>query len=286
MNELINRFAVLAGAVLLAVVGRDRFYQMAQDRHGICGRFASAFCQGHAGRVGANYSIYAENKNAKGITTISLKYYSDDSLHGFGDYEFSRSGNKPLLEQQRGLIIPLVENAIQDNLGGEVVLEIGTGNGDVIAYLADKYPEVSFIGVDLSIVNAIAKHQKPNLTFVEGYALELLREGKISGDIIFGTSTFCVFAPLEFKEYLSALHDARRIIISDPVTFGNKHEKDPKAKSRHMDLYMWWHNYFGYLTEAGMDIDHFETVNFAYSHNPNAKVVLISGKSAMHNAPH
>lgn len=35
-----------------------------------------------------------------------------------------------------------------------------------------------------------------------------------------------------------------------------------------------------------MDIDHFEPVNFAYSHNPNAKVILIGGRTAVLNAPH
>lgn len=41
---------------------------------------------------------------------------------------------------------------------------------------------------------------------------------------------------------------------------------------------MWWHNDFGYLTARGFAIDRFETVTFAYSHNPNAQVVVIAAQ--------
>jgi hypothetical protein len=259
-------------------MGRNRFYQLAQDRSGVAGRIASAFCQGHAGRVCSNYSIYAENKNAARMPDIAIKYYSDDDLHGFGESDYAlRTDGKTLLNQQRGLIIPLIENAIDSDRPSSV-LEIGTGNGDVLAFLASKYPSVHFIGADLSTKNASGKHNLPNLEFVSGYALDLLAQGQIKADVVFGTSTFVVFAPLELRAYLAAMKSAKRVIISDPVTFGNKHEARRGAISRHMDLYMWWHNYYDYLVEYGFEIKDFRTVRYSYSHNPNCDVVLISGK--------
>jgi hypothetical protein len=180
MYELKNRIISTLGGLVLAVVGRNRFYRLAQDRMGILGRIASAFCQGHAGRVAQNYAIYKSNFENDRISDISLQYYSDDTLHGFADADYSsRADGKPLLDQQRALVIPLVENHIK-NINPKTVLEIGSANGDILAYLADRYPEIEFIGVDFSIVNATGKHSAPNLNFIKGYALDLFSEGKIS----------------------------------------------------------------------------------------------------------
>jgi SAM-dependent methyltransferase len=280
ITELKNRIAVLVGASLLAAVGRDRFYQLAQDRRGVAGRIASAFCQGHAGRVGANYAIWNADKDKRRITDAALAHYSDDSMHGFGDADYAqRADGKPLLEQQRGLIIPLVKRAIRDS-GAKRVLEIGTGNGDVLAHLAAEFPDVEFIGVDLSVANAENKHRgsNANVSFVKGYALDLLSNNEIKADVVFGSSTFCIFAPKELEAYLACFTTAgvKRLVISDPVVFGNVHEKDTVPKSRHMDSYMWWHNYWGYLTAWGWTVDGLETARFAYTHNPNAQVVLFS----------
>lgn len=273
-GELKERVVVLAGAALLAATGRDRFYHYAQDRNGIAGRLASAFCQGHAGRVGSNYAIYQRDKDRERMTDVARLYYSDDSLHGFGDSDLPRpDAKKPLLEQRRAMVVPLVERAIGN--ASTTVIEIGTGNGDVIAHLANVYPNVKFTGVDLSVKNAEAKHALPNLEFRKGYALDMLEAG-LTADLVFANSTFCIFAPKELKAYLSALSPCRRLIISDPVTMGNVHTKDPQPRSRHMDLYMWWHNYYGYLTAAGWSIETFETRTYAYPHNPDAKFIVVS----------
>ena len=277
MYELINRVAVLLGALLMVIVGRNRFYHLAQSRRGLMGRIASAFCNGHAGRVAQNYAIFVENKDKARISNIALKYYSDDSLHGFGDIDYGkRADNKPLLQQQRGLIVPLVEKQIAD-LKPKTVLELGTGNGDILAHLAQEHPLIQFIGADLSVASALKKHSLPNLRFIQGYALDLLNQGEIAGDIVFGSSTFCVFAPLELEAYLAAMPNTKGIAISEPVTFGNAHTDDPKPESRHMDLYMWWHNYYAYLLKHEFKVDDYRTVPFSYSHSPNCSVVLISG---------
>ena len=275
MNEMKNRLVVIVGALAVVILGRDRFYQLAQERTGFLGRIASAWCQGHAGRIGENYAIWRAGKDNDRITDIALAYYSDDSLHGFADTDYAlRGAGKPLLEQQRAMIIPLAEDAIKTT-GAKTVLEIGTGNGDVIAHLAKAFPDVEFTGVDLSVANAVAKHSgTKNLTFAKGYALDMLRAGEISGDVVFGTSTFCVFAPNEFSAYLDAI-TAKHIVISDPVTGGNTHTKDPTPKSRHMDLYMWWHNYFGWLTSKGWQIRRHETVGYRYPQK-HTEVVLVS----------
>lgn len=97
MNALKETVAVIGGAIMLARVGRDRFYRAAQERRGLVGRIASAFFQGHAGRVCQNYGLFLENRGRTRITDIALKFYSDDSLHGYGDLKFTRHDGKSLL---------------------------------------------------------------------------------------------------------------------------------------------------------------------------------------------
>lgn len=132
------------------------------------------------------------------------------------------------------MIVPLIEKILAS---GEIrtVSEIGTGNGDVLSHLAQTYPSIRFVGADLSVANAQRKHHMSNLEFVAGYPLDLLRSGSLGGDLVFGSSTFVVYAPKELEAYPNALAAAHHILISDPVTFGNRHTHDPDPKLRHMD---------------------------------------------------
>ena len=141
---------------------------------------------------------------------------------------------------------------------------------------------MSFVGVDLSVANAQATHDGkfPNLRFVKGYTLDLLQSDELRGDLVFGSSTFVVMAPREFAAVLAAMKGTRRLIISDPVTFGNRHDEHDRPMSRHMDLYMWWHNYRGYLKSAGWKVETIETVTYSYPHNPNCSVVLVDAVPA------
>jgi precorrin-6B methylase 2 len=278
-NELKNRVGILAGALLLISIGRDRFYRLAQEPTGLLPKVASFFCQGHVARLVNNYQVMQEGKQSEGISSIAKKYYSDDSLHGYGDPEFARGEGKPLEQQQRALILPLVDRAIEQVIpssGKATVVEIGTANGDVSAHLARAHSDTTFIGVDFSVRNAETKHRLENLQFVEGYALDLLKGNKLTGDIVFSSSSFCVFTPKELEAYLANVRKAgfRQIVLSDPVVCGFKHVNDDRAISRHMDLYMWWHNYAGYLRHEGYEIIELKTTLFSYG-TKDVPVILI-----------
>ena len=286
VNECKNRVVILGGAVLLSVIGRRRFYQLTQGESPVLRRLASRFCEGHVARLVNDYAVQVEGRDKTRISAAALRLYSDDSLAGYGDAEFAKTDGKPLLEQQRGLIIPLVQAEMHDfeRTHGRPpkVLEIGVANGDVLAYLAGAHPAVSFVGVDLSVVNAERKHQIGNLQFVKGYSLGLIEDGNpvMAADIVFGTSTFCALVPKEFKAHVDyfARSGTTSIVISDPVTAGQAHQDNDGAVSKHMSHYMWWHNYAGYLRQAGYTIPHFEQRRFAYSWNPGAVVALVVGR--------
>jgi hypothetical protein len=96
-NELKNRVGILAGALLLISIGRDRFYRLAQEPTGLLPKVASFFCQGHVARLVNNYQVMQEGKQSEGISSIAKKYYSDDSLSiGQSSRSYLRQERPPL----------------------------------------------------------------------------------------------------------------------------------------------------------------------------------------------
>ena len=266
---------LFVGAGLIAALGPERFYRIAQER-GRIGRLARRYLE-HQLVMFQNFDIMRASLGRDSITEIVKERYGDDSLAGYGSAEYARADNKPLEEQQRGLILPVLTKAIQ-RVGGPV-MEIGSGNGDILALLAARYPEVQFKGVDLSVVTARAKHENSRATFIKGYALEMLEGGQLKGRVAFWSSTATLFAPRELARYLAALKASgfTDIVLSEPVALYVP-TNDSKAYSRHIYREMWFHNYAGYLRRAGFKkIRHFERTTFSYSDNPNVPVVLVHG---------
>ena len=120
------------------------------------------------------------------------------------------------------------------------------------------------------------------MKFIKGYSLDMFSKSPetMKADIVFGTSTFCAMVPNEFRKHIEefAKAEVTSIVISDPVTSGMEHKNDGADMSMHMSHYMWWHNYAGYMRKVGFFISNWELRTFSYSWNPNAKVILVSGR--------
>jgi S-adenosyl-L-methionine methyltransferase len=123
-------------------------------------------------------------------SAAALAQYTDDSLANYGD-----EGGDTIVAQQRGLILPLVERAIAETTGA--IIEIGTGNGDVVAHLAERYRGRTFIGIDFSTATAERKWKQPNVKFIAGYARDVIGEvsNALEIGVIFASSTFVLFNP-------------------------------------------------------------------------------------------
>ena len=218
-----------------------------------------------------NFIFYLRNRNNSRLSSAVLKYYSDDSLSGYGDWEYKKGGTT-ITEQQRGLILPLLKDSLQGPLK-KTVIEIGTGNGDVLAHLREEYPRHDYFGVDFSVRNARMKH--PHLIFIKGYALDLLQSKNIKGDLVFASSTFLFFAPRELQAYLIAIKDRgfKEIVLNEP-TWGKGREK-----SRYLERGCWQHDYKKYLEEAGFIVKDFSHFHYRHpiSKRPDIFITLIRG---------
>ena len=238
--------------------GHQRFYAAAQEG-GFAGRGAAALLSSAPARLAVDYANFQASVDRDRITAMAAAEYADASLLGYGETEYNKGGDT-IEEQQRGLILPLVLEGASRLPAGATIVEIGTGNGDVAMYLAERLPELEIVGVDLSVAAAQENHHAPNLRFVEGYALDLLEAGELDGALVFASSTVVVFTPLELARYLRALRSAgyEQIVLCEPSWGGYVGTRDGPASSRHLEGAVWHHNYAGYLRDAGYGITAFE----------------------------
>jgi len=259
ITEISRRLSSLLGCLILQLIGRNRFYFYAQKNNffsGVCRVFANDIHVKKVvrGFIDINDSLYTERQSL-----ASIKLYSNPSLGGFGDSVITGKGDShlPLTEQLRFIILPALESLIDDLGEGATICELGVANGDVLAYLADKYPKNHFVGVDFIVGNTIKNHSFQNLKFMPGYALDLLDEGKLNNvDVIYGSSTFLCMGPRELANYLKAMSNAsvKNIIVSEPLTRNYDPKNHPFPTSIHMEVNYWGHNYAQVFRDFGFQV--------------------------------
>jgi SAM-dependent methyltransferase len=197
-------------------------------------------------------------------------------LHGYGDIDFE--DNIPFEEQQRSLILTNLANLLNSKMS-LVFCEIGCGNGDVIAHLATKYPHHKFIGMDFFIKNALAKHNEPNCKFIKGYALDVLQNTKGKIDVVFCSSTSCLFNPKELESYINLFSrkSIKHILISEP-TFGEFEFSGVICDftSYHLEGALWLHDYKSYFSKNGYRIlkSNLQPYQHSLSNRPDIRLYL------------
>lgn len=294
LRDLKHLFHIVMGFLLYSIYaifsswGGERLYKAGgklykaaqSDKDSLAKKIAINFFNSPLSIVVRDYYFLKTNADRQRLSTGVIQEYSDESLLGYGDIDYDKGG-ETLDQQQRGLMLPLLEESLTEKQGKmEKVIEIGCGNGDVLAYLAKRFPDFFFTGVDFFVSNARAKHGKiDNLTFVKGYALELLESEQLKGDILFASSTFCNFTPKELAKYLNLIKKKgiTEIILSDPVWHGYVQENNSTVISKHIERSVWYHNYCGYLRSSGYKISDFSFFHYKHpkSVRPDIFVSLI-----------
>ena len=290
MPHLRGLLRILAGAALyLACVlrggfyrGHQRFYALAQEQSPAA-PLAAALLTAPPMQLAVDYaSMRAALPRDRISPMAAAEYLGGDDLAGYADETYDKGG-ADLTDQQRGLVLGPLQRRFVDLPAGATVAEIGTGNGDVVAYLAERHPALEFIGVDLSVATARRKHGRlENVEWVDGYALDLLDRGDLHADLVFASSTFVVLAPLELRRYAHALRAAgtRWVVLNEPTWGGYNQDAGP-AYSRHLEGAVWFHNFAGYLAEAGFEptaLD-FRPYRHPASPRPDVRVLLLEAEA-------
>jgi SAM-dependent methyltransferase len=250
--------------------GQQIIYQKIQQNTGILDKLLKYYVENPLKEsvdfLQGNYQFYKNSIAVDRLSNKVIEQYSDDSLSGYGDIIFQ--GGVPFEEQQRSQILPTLHNLLKKLDDGKIICEIGCGNGDIVAFLAEKYPHLQFIGVDFSVKNAENKHKFNNLKFLKGYALELLENKYLDPNVIFTSSTSCLFNPKELDNYLYLFkkNDIAHVVINEPMwgdfMFLNYSLDD--VKSYHLEGALWKHNYEAYFKEHGYIEKQTETKPFKH----------------------
>ena len=104
-----------------------------------------------------------------------------------------------------------MEHLLENNPDIKGVLNFGICYGHVDALLARKFPDISFVGIDLSkynkAINEVDFGDIDNLEFVAGDIFNLIKDRDLTGWALFHSRILCKF-PLDFVEKLYAAASA------------------------------------------------------------------------------
>lgn len=258
-----RRLSIIGGAVTLAAIGRDRF-SLAMQGDGWLGRMLRVFADDtEVAELLERRRYIREHLMAPRRSKRSAEEYGDDDLAGYGT-DTVRAGDQgePLEQQLRGLALPEIYAILDKAALAARVVEVGHGNGDLLAHLATRYPQHRFTGIDFSTKSA-SRYQAPNLAFVAGYALDDLEAGTLAGDVLFAASTFCYAGPLEMRNYAKAIRAAgfSNVVISDMCSKVWTPEAYP-GRSLYLHKGVCGHDYGGIFSEVGYATSTYGTVSY------------------------
>lgn len=145
----------------------------------------------------------------------------------------------------------------------ETLVEIGTGNGDVLNYLESNFPEIDkFVGIDLSSeqikINKEKYKENLKLEFVASDIFEWVKtEGR--GNTIFMTSNgvFEYFTEHQLKEFINYTFNLGAVffIIIEPTVVNHNFELNPNSiVYGHEKSFS--HNYSKIFQDSGFNILH------------------------------
>jgi trans-aconitate methyltransferase len=161
------------------------------------------------------------------------------------EYEARRQGH---LQRRRAELVGADVTARARE--GDLVVELGCGPGDVLAYIARKHPEVEFLGVDIDgamVEHARSAHAAPNLTFRRADVADGVLDGHAR--VVFGI------------DVLHHVHELRPFIEAVAALLGRTGwwtVIEPNSRNP----YIWLHQ--ERMRRAGLDEDHFRRGPFEH----------------------
>lgn len=245
----LKRMSLVATALAaLPFVGWYCLYRAAQERpDSFLGRAAATMYESSLkwGFLGWNY--VETNKGRDRVSDFMREHYGTPDLSGYAASPEARDHDHFMLN---------AADKVLPKFDGLTIVEVGCAAGRNLAVLGERYPDRRYIGVDFDTTKAIEFFgDRRNIEFRSGYALDMIEAGSLSGDALFTLSTACLMLPNELRRFLAATYGAgfRKVVLVEPVFYGEK--VTGNARSVHQMIGVWFHDYAGYLGEAGYEIE-------------------------------
>jgi hypothetical protein len=199
---------------------------------------------------------------------------------GAEDLEWRRDyfRTTPLEKTFQGQVIPIIDALVEMDPTIRSVMNVGVRYAFADHALAARHPGVRFIGVDFmpDLAKMNREFARDNLSFVSGYALDLLAEGRARADVVFFSSTALTINNAELRRYARLIAARCRYVVFNEVlhhcpdgTLVNPLDLpvDDSAPVRrqpargHAPLNV-VHNYKAVVEEAGFSVLHYRVTPF------------------------
>lgn len=199
------------GKVYLALFGREKWLK---------GEFPHSFLQRWA--LSALVTELQETNSLDELAKVHRGLWASKEMAEFYQNTDTRLIN--MIERFRTDLLQLVATVLEKTQA-HTLLEIGCGNGKLLAMLADSFPQFkSFTGIDLNQAQVEENRRvfatRSNMDFKAGDATELLQEMDLSGHLVltFG-GVLEYFNPEKLQEYFESLkkNNANGVLMVEPA---------------------------------------------------------------------
>jgi len=157
--------------------------------------------------------------------TIDAKQRAQSAIK---EEDKKKSLKKQHMQHKGAFFLELVLNKFGSEINS--VVNIGSRVDIVSAYLASKFPKIIFTSVDFQPnleENNKYFSNSGNWKFMSGYALDLLKQGKLTGDLFFTTSTSVRFNNKELDEYLDEFAKKSKFVVLNEGWWFSNDTKNP-----------------------------------------------------------
>jgi tRNA G46 methylase TrmB len=148
------------------------------------------------------------------------------------------------------------------------LVEIGTGNGDVLNYLESNFPKIDkFIGIDLSTeqiqINKEKYKENPRLEFIDSDVVEWVKkEGRKNMIFVTSNGVFEYFTEQQLTEFIEFTNTLEHVlyVIIEPTAFDHSYEANPNSIVYGSEK-SFSHNYPKIFQDSGFKILHHSKKN-------------------------
>jgi tRNA G46 methylase TrmB len=155
------------------------------------------------------------------------------------------------------------EKFFKDEIQFDTLVEIGTGNGDVLHYLESNFPKIDkFIGIDLSTeqikINKEKYKENLRLEFIDSDASEWVKkEGRKNMIFMTSNGVFEYFTEHQLREFIEYTNNLGQVlfVIIEPTVVDQNFELNPNSIVYGMEK-SFSHNYDKIFNDYGFTIFH------------------------------
>ncbi|NDP28508.1 MAG: class I SAM-dependent methyltransferase [Flavobacterium sp.] len=203
----------------------------------------------------------AESKNNfDKLSKIHNNYWANQ---GKDVFSWNNSFTANFLPNCTFLLDIVKEKLFENEIQFDTLVEIGTGNGDVLNYLASNFPEIDkFIGIDLSTeqikINQEKYKENVRLEFVNSDAFEWVKkEGRKNTIFMTSNGVFEYFTEQQLREFIEYTNGLGQVlfVVIEPTVADHNFEQNPNSTIYGVEK-SFSHNYAKIFPDYGFELIH------------------------------